>query len=214
MRLQHNISPPAPGRGGSRKRKRGIDETGTPVNIQTPPPPGTGNSSSASFTTFKIEPRDNNDLVHSQYHVNGRHSAASRSPTPPPRPNAAEDDEGYTSSASDAIPAHLKEHLEPSTNLILGRSPDMVMYLLMKAKHKYALEQHEYLLEELRVARAELKKEKEEKEIAVDHVLRDLFGSEAESFIAPISMPASMIEKPVVPASSPSQMTNGHRAET
>jgi len=50
------------------------------------------------------------------------------------------------------------------------------MYLLMKAKHRYALEQHEQLLEELRVMRAELKKEREEKEAAVDKVLRGIFG--------------------------------------
>lgn len=68
------------------------------------------------------------------------------------------------------------ERFEPSTNKILGRSPEMVMYLLMKAKHKYALQQHEFLLEELRGAKAELKKEKEEKETAVDHVLRGMFG--------------------------------------
>jgi hypothetical protein len=67
-------------------------------------------------------------------------------------------------------------HYVPSTNLILGRSPSMVMYLLMKAKHRYALEQHEQLLEELRVMRAELKKEREEKEAAVDKVLRGIFG--------------------------------------
>jgi hypothetical protein len=51
----------------------------------------------------------------------------------------------------------------------------MVMYLLMKAKHKYALEQHESLLEELRVARAELKKEKEDKEGTLDDFLRGMF---------------------------------------
>ena len=50
------------------------------------------------------------------------------------------------------------------------------MYLLMKAKHRYALEQHESLLEELRVARAELKKEKEEKEGTLDDFLRGTFG--------------------------------------
>jgi hypothetical protein len=26
MRLQHNLTPPAPGRGGARKRKRGVEE--------------------------------------------------------------------------------------------------------------------------------------------------------------------------------------------
>lgn len=173
MRLLHNISPPLPGR-GSRKRKRAPEEAATPQ--PTPPPPGTGNSLS-SFNTFKVEPRATSELLDDgeQYPVNGHHST-SRSPTPPMRPPLQEDDEGYTSSASDTLPQHLAAHLEPSTNLIYGRSKEMVMYLLMKAKHRYASEQHEYLLDELRVARAELQKEREGKEIAVDHLLRNIFG--------------------------------------
>jgi hypothetical protein len=68
------------------------------------------------------------------------------------------------------------QHYVPATNLVLGRSPSMVMYLLMKAKHRYAIEQHESLLEELRVARAELRREKDEKEVALDDLLRGCFG--------------------------------------
>jgi len=68
----------------------------------------------------------------------------------------------------------------------------MVMYLLMKAKHRYALEQHESLLEELRVARAEMKKEKEEKERALDEFLRGMFDMQAEPLIEPIPLPPSM----------------------
>lgn len=74
------------------------------------------------------------------------------------------------------MPVHLLQHYVPETNLVLGRSPSMVMYLLMKAKHRYALEQHESLIEELRVTKAELKKEKEDKERALDALLAGLFG--------------------------------------
>lgn len=104
----------------------------------------------------------------------------SLSPYPPPyraaSPNHPEDDEGYTSSSEETLPAHLMPHYVPATGLVLGRSPSMVRYLLMKAKHRYALEQHEHLLEELRVMKAELKREKEEKEGALDRVIRELFG--------------------------------------
>lgn len=77
---------------------------------------------------------------------------------------------------SDPLPKHLLQHYVSATNLVLGRSPSMVMYLLMKAKHRYAVDQHESLVEELRVARAELKRENEEKDMALDEFLRQCFG--------------------------------------
>lgn len=58
----------------------------------------------------------------------------------------------------------------------MGRPSGMVRYLVMKAKHRYALEQHEALIEELRVARWELKRERESKEGLLDEVLRANFG--------------------------------------
>jgi hypothetical protein len=65
----------------------------------------------------------------------------------------------------------------------------MAMYLLMKAKHKYALKEHESLLEELRVARVELKREKEQKEIMLDRFLVNAFGSNADPLVIPIPPP-------------------------
>lgn len=189
MRLQHNISPPAPGRGGSRKRKRAAEDqsaTNPTPNRHTPPSISAGLAGASGFNTFKVEPSEPLDLRHDKdrdqsskgRHTNGRlHSTAPNSPRFNGSPNPHfDDDEGYTSSSSDVLPAHLMSHYEPSTNLVLGRLPAMVMYLLMKAKHRYALEQHEQLLEELRVVRAELKREKEEKEGALDRVLRGVFG--------------------------------------
>lgn len=52
----------------------------------------------------------------------------------------------------------------------------MVMYLLMKAKHRYALEQHDALMEELKATRQELKRVRDDKERALNDVLRACFG--------------------------------------
>jgi len=209
MRLQHNISPPAPGRGGSRKRKRGAeDESSTPQpqrekqaskssGSRTSPPPAAAASGApllpnGSFTTFKLEPGQSSSEI-----VNGYPQRSPSPPLPPrllrqhrdlaPNDSAAgnqdqghnpvdQDDPGYTSSASDMLPTHLIPHYQPETGLVLGRTPAMVMYLLMKAKYRYALEQREGLAEELRVAKAELREEKEEKEKALDLVLGGVFG--------------------------------------
>jgi hypothetical protein len=82
----------------------------------------------------------------------------------------------FKDDAEDGLPPHLHQAMNPQTGLILGRSPEMVKYLLMKAKHRYALEQHEHLIEELRVARCELRRVKDEKEAALDELLRINFG--------------------------------------
>lgn len=213
MRLQHNISPPAPGRGGSKKRKRPVDDQPVAVHpsarVLSPPPVPTAGG--GAFSTFKIEQNPYPDLFNSFTHkstfdedehahkapANGFRSVSPLSPSFQPRPRSPEphrhdEDEGYTSSTSDTLPAHLHQHYVPATNLVLGRTPSMVMYLLMKAKHKYALEQHESLLEELRVARAELKKEKDEKDATLDDFLRGMFGVQAEPLIEPIPPPPSM----------------------
>jgi hypothetical protein len=197
MRLQHNISPPAPGRGGSKKRKRPVEDQPVAVHptarVLSPPPVPTAGG--GAFSTFKVEQNPYPDLSSTFTHksvldeddhlhkppANGFRSVSPVSASYQHRPGSADqhrhdEDEGYTSSTSDTLPAHLLPHYVPATNLVLGRTPSMVMYLLMKAKHRYALEQHESLLEELRVARAELKKEKEDKEGTLDDFLRSMFG--------------------------------------
>jgi hypothetical protein len=84
----------------------------------------------------------------------------------------------------------------------------MVMYLLMKAKHRYALERHDALIEELKATKHELKRVRDEKERALNDVLRVCFGyvlfekfvrtlphsyappsPQADQFIAPIEPP-------------------------
>jgi len=236
MRQQHNISPPAPGRGGSRKRKRGPDDQGssnshTGLLPHTPPPINNG----GTFNTFKVEPnpsfdisddahrmssltssisimdtRDRDSRPNTRAQMNGHRRRSSSSPNSPVPPGNPDEDEGYTSSSSsDALPPHLLPHYVEADNLVLGRSPSMVMYLLMKAKHRYALQQHEQLLEELRIVRAELKKEKDEKELALDRLLKGIFGADAMSLIEPVPMPASMIPPPPPPNAAPVINGNG-----
>ncbi|KAF8076616.1 hypothetical protein FPV67DRAFT_1559046 [Lyophyllum atratum] len=191
LRLQHNISPPAPGRGGYRKRKRGPDEQGPATASSSQAQSMTPTNNTGTFGTFKVEPSLYPDSLSEtrpghthNNNTNGHHRSLSPH-GPPPRRRASsanrglsrpEDDEGYNSSTEDPLPAHLLPHYVPTTNLVLGRSPSMVMYLLMKAKHRYALEQHESLLEELRVTKAELNKERDEKEAMLDQLLGNMFG--------------------------------------
>ena len=51
----------------------------------------------------------------------------------------------------------------------------MVRYVLMKAKHHCASKQHKRLSEELKVVKAELKKEKDEKEALLDQFFQVMF---------------------------------------
>jgi hypothetical protein len=59
----------------------------------------------------------------------------------------------------------------------MGRSPALVMYIIQKAKMRYALEVHAGLIEELRVTRAQAKEEKEKKEAMLDNLIKTVFGS-------------------------------------
>ncbi|RDB21758.1 INO80 complex subunit 1 [Hypsizygus marmoreus] len=232
LRLQHNIEPPAPGRGGYRKRKRGAEDqpsasaAGQPSSSTSHAPrPGETNG---AFTTFKVEPspfpepfpfafpnqhpqqhpqqhqeqEPQNGLGYGHDYIYPFHEYRARSPTPrfPVRVSAHGDE--------DALPAHLEQHYDPATHKVLGRSPAMVMYLLMKAKHRYAVEQHESLLEELRVTKAELRREREEKEMVLDRVLGGVFGAQAEPLLAHILPPPGIVMS--TSHSGAGGMTNGH----
>ncbi|KAG2002548.1 transcription factor PacC, variant 2 [Coprinopsis cinerea AmutBmut pab1-1] len=218
MRQQHNISPPLPGRGGPRKRKRNqpgddavsVDGGGTPSSTGGPSTANTG-----TFNTFKIEPtiimhkpplpedevptpfveapppastrtRRQHQLHHQQQQQqrqeaeqmnnyrtmvinNGGVSFMRQSPI------VLDDDVEEMISPSE-LPPHLQQHYNPETGLVLGRSPAMVMYLLMKARYSYVVEQHEGLLAELSVLTEEMVKEKELKEGALDVFLRKQYG--------------------------------------
>ncbi|KAJ7625546.1 hypothetical protein FB45DRAFT_1029905 [Roridomyces roridus] len=231
MRLQHNISPPLPGRGGSRKRKRGPDDTVDKESTKTPPPPPQPAplAPQSSFSSFKVEPTtpleaDDPTAVQSTTSVMDPRDFDAQAPlpprlspisvgirsSPPPPARVPENSSVVNTSASggngngssapeeppitmESLPPYLRARYVPTTHQIMGRSPELTMYLLMKAKHRYALQQHEKLKEELNAVRVELKKEKDAKEGALDGVLR---GARAEHLIEPIPLPPTVNSAP------------------
>ena len=182
MRIQHNISPPLPGRGGSRKRKRDEAELGAAGSAAIPGNADPSTSGTAyGYNTFKIEPNHQHvSDPHGDPDESGRGSplgeahtlanggTTSRPLTPDSDPSIPDED--------DQLPEHLLATMDPNTGLIMGRTPTMVRYLLLKAKHRYALEQHEALLEELRIHRYEEKCWRERKDALLDELLRVNFG--------------------------------------
>lgn len=82
------------------------------------------------------------------------------------------------------LPPSLLVHYDESTGLVMGKPRTKAMYLLMKAKHRYAAEQHDILSGELRNARAQLEHEKLEKESALNEVLQRMLGCAIISFLA------------------------------
>lgn len=192
MRLLHNIEQPPPGRGG-RKRKRDEDASAMQDSDQAS---FSGPAGLSGFSTFKVEPQTPSELPddnapHIQlprddaFDANGR---PRRSPSPADRlpfsypllpflPSGFANGNSEEGDASaDTLPDYLAQQLDPQTGLIRGRTPAMVMYLLMKARHRYASEQHELLLEELKITRQELQRVRDEKERALDDVFRGYFG--------------------------------------
>lgn len=170
MRIQHSINPPMPGRGGNRKRKReGSQEAEeneggapslkveghTPVDLSSGAPWADPDDVSPSMD-------DRNDYLGVP--------SAQRSTSPSGLSNTSIDER------EDPLPDHLLQHMDPQTGKILGRSPAMVRYLIMKAKHRFVLEQHDNLLEELRVVRAEERHMRDMKEQALDETLCTVFG--------------------------------------
>ncbi|EJD00427.1 uncharacterized protein FOMMEDRAFT_30475 [Fomitiporia mediterranea MF3/22] len=181
MRLQHNISPPLPGRGGSRKRKRDEEveaEGGAALKVEGNTP--TDLSSGAAWADYEDGQGtplrdDRGDLINPSASGRGR------------SPSALSNGSGGGDDHEDALPEHLLQHKDPTTGKITDRTPAMVRYLLMKAKHRFVLEQHESLLEELRVVRAEERRAREQKEIALDEVIRAHLGSVSHSALTKVT---------------------------
>ena len=88
---------------------------------------------------------------------------------------AGEEEEGYVSSSSDVLPPDLQALMDETTGLIMGKTPTKVMYLILKAKHRYAMEQNAALADEFKRVRRQLEKEKEEKEVTLDLVFNRSF---------------------------------------
>ncbi|KAF8174566.1 hypothetical protein BJ912DRAFT_543249 [Pholiota molesta] len=228
MRLQHNISPPAPGRGGSRKRKRAADDqtqgTSTPVaSVVVSPHPTLPNAS--GFIKFKVEPQTPSEAVedgNEYFSVKGKGGAANgrqkRQPrasqlqtqtTPSPR---NEEEDGYSTSSSDVLPPNLQSQFDESTGLVMGRTPAKIMYLLMKAKHRYALEQHDELQEHLRVLKNEIQTEKDMKEGTLDDLFRQMLGPDAEMLMSPTAAGYMVEHHPPAPYLI-TQNGSGHRGK-
>ncbi|KAI0065183.1 hypothetical protein BV25DRAFT_1822299 [Artomyces pyxidatus] len=179
MRLQHNISPPLPGRGGGRKRKRSPSTASAPptTNTTSTAHPISSVPSSSSFATFKVEPR-----------------------TPSVEPAGADGDPDEDDDA-ETLPLHLAQAVDPQTQTLMGRRIPMVNYLIMKAKMRFALEQHGSLVEELRVLRAEEQEMRAGKDEALDRVLLREGGQTGEMLVTP----AEVLHQQMVQQSNPSQ---------
>lgn len=129
MRLQHNIEPPTPGRGGHRKRKR-TSASPSPSRSATPSFNGAAEEESAWRS---IEPTDPDELElrdaelafnrkNGDGHSNGR---AHHPPRNGGHPSEIED-------LTDQLPPQLRSRLDPVTRTIDGRSVEMVLYLVTK----------------------------------------------------------------------------------
>ncbi|OCH84844.1 hypothetical protein OBBRIDRAFT_807948 [Obba rivulosa] len=176
MRIQHNISPPLPGRGGNRKRKR----------EETDSIPGAAGQGTSGYNMFKVEQTTPAEFYSIEMD-DGRLSpvdASGRQPRQVPAMRPASPDSEVVD-IDEEIPPHLMALRDPATGFIMGRSPTMVKYLLMKAKYRYAIDQHEALVEELRTLRYEEKCWKERKDLLLDELLRAQFGPQAEDLALP-----------------------------
>jgi len=136
MRLQHNMPPPPSGRGssGARKRKRSLSPSHPQTNAPAP--------EHSAFNTFKLEPQTPSELDNGLGAGGDYFSALTRE----------EEDDDDDDGEDDGLPPHLQRLVDPRTGLIMGRSPALVMYIIQKAKMRYALETHAALIEELRCA--------------------------------------------------------------
>ncbi|EJF60853.1 hypothetical protein BD309DRAFT_207433 [Dichomitus squalens] len=179
MRIQHNISPPLPGRGGNRKRKR--EEQAEPV-VPAPTPDPYG------YSTFKVEAQGDDDDGFRVSPVDGAGHASRLPQSQTPVRHFSPEPGTFEYDPEDELPQHLLRHQDPATGLIMGRSHPQVRYMLMKAKHRWVLEQHEALVEELRVLRHEEKCWKERKDALLDELLKRQFGTQAEQLTNPLVM--------------------------
>ncbi|KAJ7066393.1 hypothetical protein C8F01DRAFT_1123109 [Mycena amicta] len=141
-------------------------------------------------------------------------SPLSDGPRTPPRLNGNgiqhdddDNDDDNELPSVEALPARVQALISPNG----GYSAAKVMYLILKAQHRYARERHEQLQDELRIVRAELTHEKDEKEIALDTLMRGYFGPRSEHLIEAVPIPPSM-QRPVTPTDNPTIHNNSTAA--
>ena len=176
-------------RRSGRKRKRPNEDTGRPLSPNT-----------HTFYAFRVDTGKPRGRPPRRHGPSIYHSAEPGSSTSPMKLT-------YVSLPDNAFPPP-QAQAEPPQPVTVERSPEMVRYILMKAKYRYALEQNEALTNELELARAELERQREEKDFALDKLLNDVFGcallplrpsfrcgpltivarSEAEAYINPVEI--------------------------
>jgi hypothetical protein len=151
MRQQHNMTLPLPasGRGGNRRRNRQEAETQATSNPNDGGRNGHADLSDTFPTSF---------LNHIQERMQVEE-------------DSADDEDGLN-----GIPSYILSKRDPVTGLIHRRTPTMIKYLLTKAKYNHAVDEHEHLLEELKLVEREVAAEKEAKEAMLDRMLRANFG--------------------------------------
>lgn len=171
MRIQHNIVPPMPGRGGNRKRKREGSQEAAEENESGPPSLKLEGHTPVDLTgnTPWQDQDDHSPLMDDRNEFLGIPSAQ-RSTSPSGLSTTSADER------EDPLPGYLLRSMDPETGKILGRSPSQVRYLIMKSKYRFVMEQHDNLVEELRVTRAMERQMRELKEEALDETLQTLLG--------------------------------------
>ncbi|CAK5279813.1 unnamed protein product [Mycena citricolor] len=216
MRQQHDISPPPAGqnRPRPRKRKRGAADDEETQNET--PPPGTPIPQGEPI----VPTPDDIDTPP----VLTRESSAPRPTTPLPRVTSLEalrtdllagspglphppswmsstvlEDDDVDITSGENLPPLLRSRYLPSVDLVLGCSPAKAMYLIMKAKHQYAMEQRALLENELQMAKSELSRLRARKDQALDGLLNGFFGASANHLIAEVPIPPSMLMAPRTP---------------
>ncbi|KDQ08377.1 hypothetical protein BOTBODRAFT_37956 [Botryobasidium botryosum FD-172 SS1] len=190
MRLQHNISPPLPGR-GNRKRKR--PEANTEVLVSTPVP---------SLPDYPLEMAVKNEGDEDPRRLLRVDGVDDFTPPPgmdqvlPPVDTPRLSSFPIETSDDEFLPPSLLPHYDNETGMVHGRPRMMAKYLVMKAKYKYALGEHELLLDELEVVKSEERRMRKAKEEALNRVLEKEIGESAESITHDIKIPFADVRVP------------------
>ncbi|KAF8582952.1 hypothetical protein K439DRAFT_1634862 [Ramaria rubella] len=204
-RQQHNISTPAPTRGGYRKRKRSM--TPPAVHPPPPPPPPERHLSPSSpphpdvyapshynfanrayaqyhdprdsgFNTFRVNP-----TIHDRPAPSVSSTMKLRSEGSSDRPLHEEYVQSGPREEDPVSSSSGEEDGKPyNAEAMGGRSRAMVKYLIMKAKYRYVMDEKGSLSHELDDLKRQEKEEWREKEAGVDRVLR-VFGPQSEQLI-------------------------------
>ncbi|KIY44720.1 hypothetical protein FISHEDRAFT_77341 [Fistulina hepatica ATCC 64428] len=179
MRQMHNKEPPPPGRGhGSRSKNIPRNLIAT-FKISTPGP----EDQFATSIDQQLEHEDDREIMAALAPL---HSHEPNGQDTPGEGDKHSDDE---SSELDRLPESLVPHYDPATDHVHGRSRAMAMYLVMKAKYRYAQQQNEILAQDLKRVRDELDREIEVKDEVFDKLLTTVFGPDAQRLIEPVPEP-------------------------